>query len=290
MKQSVDLQYQSLLNEILTDGTWKQNRTGIRTLSISGAMLNIDMRQGFPILTTKKMAKKASMVETDGFLKGITSKKWFSENGCPFWNHWASPLKVPYANDPETKARMRAEDDLGPIYGYQWRNWTEYDENGKKIVIDQLQRAIDNLKKDPFNRRILINSWHVGQLDQMALVPCHFNYQLLSDGENLDLVWSQRSCDVPVGIPMNILSYATILELIAKETGLKAKSLIGQLADVHIYENQMDGVKIQLARQPIQCRPVITFPGFTSIFDWNYSQHKVEDYQSHEKIEFPIAV
>lgn len=282
-------QYLDILNKILKEGQRKKNRTGIDTISITGHMFEHNMSDGFPLLTTKKMAKKVMAVELEGFINGITDKSWYQERGCHIWDEWCSPLKVPYGNDEETKSKMKAENDLGLIYGKQWREWSEYNESGDLVIYDQLKTAIETLRKDPNNRRIIISAWNVSKLKSMALVPCHYSFQLLSDGTHLDLLWNQRSVDVPLGLPFNIASYALLLELIAKEVGMIPRKLIGFLADVHIYENQLDGVYEQLKREPLNL-PKLELPGFESIFTWTHEQFKVVDYTCHPKIEFPIAV
>lgn len=282
-------QYLDLLSRILREGKWKNNRTGIKTISISGHMFEHDMSLGFPLLTTKKMAFKSVAVELEGFIKGITSKKWYQDRGCHIWDEWCNPMKVPYGTDDETKRKMKEEDDLGHIYGYQWRNWMYRDFYGDQFKIDQFKNMIDKLKSDYTNRRIIVNSWNPSELGEMALPPCHYSYQLLSDGQNLDLLWNQRSCDVPLGVPFNVASYALLLTLISKEVNMVPRKLIGFLADTHIYENQLKGVEEQLSRQPMSL-PTLEVPEFTNIYDWEHSQRKLINYSSYEKIDFPIAV
>lgn len=290
--------YLNILQKIVDEGVWKQNRTGIKTKSITGYMFEHNMKDGFPALTTKKLAFKTMAVELEGFIKGITSKKWYQDRGCHIWDHWCNPMKVPYGNDEETKAKMKAEDDLGNIYGYQWRNWFGgfvWNKNGDgstfgtQKMIDQFVGMIEKLKKNPLDRRNIVMAWNPAELDQMALVPCHYSFQVLSDGTNVDLLWNQRSCDVPIGIPFNIASYALLLELIGKETGLIPNKLIGFLADVHIYENQYDTVLEQLKREPLPL-PKLELPGFTNIFDWTHEQAKLVDYNHHGKLDYPVAV
>lgn len=287
-------QYLDLLNKILKEGTWKENRTGIPTLSVTGFMFEHNMSEGFPACTTKKLAMKSCAVELEGFIKGIGDKKWYEDRNCKIWSSWCNPKRVPYGNDPETKAKMAAESDLGRIYGVQWRSWRKFslDQYGNAVFhgeVDQLKRSIEILKKDPFSRRVLINAWNVSELDEMALVPCHFNIEFLSDGKYLDLIWSQRSCDIPVGIPFNIASYGLLLELVAKEVGLIPNKLIGMLADCHIYKDQMDGVLEQIQREPHKL-PTLSLGNYNSIFDWDHTQFKLENYTSHPKISYPVAV
>ncbi len=282
-------QYLDLLKKIVDEGVWKQNRTGIKTKSITGAMFEHKMSDGFPALTTKMLAFKTMAVELEGFIKGITSKKWYQDRGCHIWDSWCNPMKVPYGNDEATKAKMKAEDDLGNIYGKQWRSWWKQICYSDYEIIDQFALMIDKLKKNPLDRRNIVTAWNPAELDQMALVPCHYSFQVLSDGTNLDLLWNQRSCDAPLGIPFNIASYALLLELIAKETNLVPNKLIGFLADVHIYENQYETVLEQIKREPYSL-PKLEIKNFTSIFDWTHDQVSLVDYKHHPKLDYPIAV
>ncbi len=290
-------QYLDILKKIVDEGVWKQNRTGIKTKSITGAMFEHKMSEGFPALTTKKLAFKTMTVELEGFIKGITSKKWYQERGCHIWDSWCNPLKVPYGNDEETKAKMKAEDDLGNIYGKQWREWEYYHgdipdggyEEDAWSSIDQFKIMIEKLKSNPLDRRNIVMAWNPAELNQMALVPCHYSFQVLSDGTNVDLLWNQRSCDQPIGIPFNIASYGLLLELIGKETGLIPNKLIGFLADVHIYENQYETVLEQLKREPLQL-PKLEIRDFKSIFEWTHDTVSLIDYKHHPKLDYPVAV
>lgn len=185
-------QYHNLLKDVLQNGTWKNQRAvdkdgnQLRTLSVSGAMLRFDMRDGFPALTTKRVAFKVAAVELEGFVKGITSKSWYTDRKCNIWNEWCNPKKIPSGLNKEERIEFQKnEDDLGPFYGYQWTNF-----NGSGI--NQLKNAVDTLKKNPTDRRMIISAWNPQQLDECALPPCHYSYQLISDGEHLDLIWTQR--------------------------------------------------------------------------------------------------
>jgi len=243
---NIDEVYKKVVENILKNGTKKENRTGTDTVSVSGSMIEYDMSEGFPLLTTKKMAWKTIRVELEGFIKGITSKSWFQERGCKIWNEWCNPQKVAYGHDEETQKKMAEEDDLGPIYGYQWRQFnSDYssepprnrlDLHSKYWGVDQLAWAIDQLKTNPQSRRIIVSAWNPQQLNEMALVPCHYSFQLLQNDGKLDLLFNMRSVDVALGKPFNLASYGLLLELIAKECGLKAGKLIGFFADTHIYE------------------------------------------------------
>jgi thymidylate synthase len=230
--EHIDLQYASLVREILLSPK-KENRTGIDTYAIACRSIKHDMADGFPLLTTKKMGMKNIAAELECFIKGISSKKEFHERNCHIWDEWANPQKVPYGNDEATKAKMLAEDDLGRIYGVQWRDGKKYtkdEETGlyKQESIDQLKNAINVLKYDPFGspgRRIIVNAWNPAELDQMALPPCHYAFQVIvtlnHQGEKvLNLTWNQRSVDTMLGLPYNIASYALLLLLLAKETNM----------------------------------------------------------------------
>ena len=280
-------QYLEVLNRILTEGKIKHNRTGVDTLSISGTMLEFDMSTGkFPLMTTKKMGLKNICAELEMFLHGITSKKFLEDRGCHIWSAWANPKKVPYGNDEETKKKMAEEDDLGPIYGSQWVNF-----NGEGI--NQLQKAIDTLKTNPTDRRMIVSAWNPLKLDQMALPPCHYCYQFLSNDGYVDLLWNQRSSDYPIGVPYDIASYAMLLTLVCKQVKMKPGKLIGFFADSHIYVNQIEGVKEQLSREPFEL-PSVTITNaddpIWTIWDWKYTDFTLENYQCHPAIKMPVAV
>lgn len=279
-------QYLDLLRHILDTGTRKPNRTGVDTLWTFGNIFEFDMSTGrFPLLTTKKMGCNVIFAELEMFIKGIHSKKFLNDRNCHIWDSWANPQKAPYGTDDESKARMKEEDDLGPIYGSQWVNW-----NGEGL--NQLRQAIDKLKKDPTDRRLIVSAWNPSQMDQMALPPCHFCFQLASDGTYLSLAWSQRSVDTPVGLPFDIASYAMLLLLICQETGLKPGKLVGFLADTHIYVDQIDAIKEELKREPRQS-PIVkvtnTFDGW-KIEDWKYTDFELLEYDPYEPIKIPVAV
>lgn len=346
--------YLNVLNKILKDGTWKQNRTGIDTISISGAIFEHNMTEGYPLLTTKEMRPEGILSELEFFIKGITSKKWLREQNNHIWDDWCNPEalnRYSFSNesveeefkdivnqfeklDYKPLKRVRRlvdasreyfddelnlvkeadsyllnnvrkiaqyiEDDLGPIYGWQWRHFggnyqsheassspqsADYSGEG----FDQLENIVNGLKKSPESRRLICSAWNPKDIGKMALPPCHYGFQVLSDGENLDLIWQQRSVDTPLGLPYNIASYAALLHLLSKETGLASRMLIGQLGDVHIYKNQLDGIEEQLTRSPRKL-PEIATDGFDSIFRWKYQDTKIENYNPHPRINFEIAV
>jgi len=295
-KKNIDEVYCDIIRKVLKDGKVKTNRTVVDTKSISGYMFEWDMADGFPLLTTKKMAWKTLRVELEGFIKGVTDKEWFNERGCKIWNEWCNPKKVPYGHDEATYKAMAECNDLGAIYGFQWRNFNgtymgpdqDFDYTGKDGV-DQLAVAIDKLKTNPNCRRNIVMAWNPQQLDQMALVPCHYGFQLLCNDGVVDLLWNQRSNDVFLGEPFNIASYALLLELIAYECNLKPGKLIGFLADVHIYNNHMKQVNEQLTRKPFDT-PTIKLNHNCSIFDWTWDQVELVGYESHPALKAPVAI
>lgn len=268
------------------NGERKENRTGIATLSFTGDMFKHDMREGFPLLTTKKMPPKCIFAELEGFIKGITDKTWFQERRCTIWDEWCNPKKVPYGNDAETKKKMADEPDLGKIYSYQWSNF-----NGSGI--NQLKNAVDTLKTNPTDRRILVMAWNPCQLDEMALPPCHFGFQFVSNGQFLDLCWFQRSVDTFLGLPFNIASYGMLLELVAKQVGMTPRYLVGHLDDVHVYENQLEVTDIQLSRTP-GTLPTIKILNADradwTIWDWQYTDFELVGYNPQDKLTAEVAV
>lgn len=285
--------YLDIVRHILDNGERKENRTGVDAITVAGVMFEHDMAQGFPLLTTKKMPFKTIRVELEFFLKGLTDKKWLQERRCTIWDEWANPKKAPYGHDDAARARMRAERDLGPVYGFQWRHfdapYENFDTDYSGKGIDQIAKVVDTLKKNPGDRRMIVVAWNPKALPEQALPPCHYGFQVTVINGKLNLLWNQRSVDTMLGLPFNIASYATLLHLLAKESGLKEGRLIGFLADTHIYVNHVDGAKEQLSRMPKPLPKIVTEP-FTSIFDWTGEHTRLEGYEPGEKIEFPIAV
>lgn len=279
---NVDKEYFRLLNTIITHGKRKKNRTGVDTIGVFGAMVQFDMSEGFPLLTTRKLPFKSTKIELEGFIKGITDKKWYQERGCRYWDEWCNPLKVEYGHSEETKSKMKEESDLGKIYGYQWRN---FNSSG----YDQLKKVVDTLKTNPTDRRMIVSAWNPCELNEMALPPCHFWWMVGVEDDKLNLVWGQRSVDSVCGLPANIASYALLLHLLAKETGLKEGTLTGQLVDTHVYINHLDNLKIQLERTPKEL-PRIETRNFTSVFDWKYNDTELIGYNPHEKLQFDVAI
>jgi thymidylate synthase len=272
--------YLNIVKDIINNGILKENRTGVNALAISGAMFSHDMRDGFPLLTTKKMSLKNIAVELEFFIKGLSSKKWLQDRNNHIWDAWCNPQKVPYGNDENTKSKMMEEDDLGAIYGKQWRNFGG---------IDQLKNIVNTLKTDPNNRRLVVSAWNPPELNQMALPPCHLMFQVIVINDTINLNWYQRSVDTMLGLPYNIASYGLLLELLAKESGLIPARLCGMLGDVHIYKNHIENAKIQLWREPSKL-PNIEITNFTNIFNWTYKDFSLQNYIHNEPIKFDIAV
>lgn len=279
----------------MNDGVEKADRTGTGTVAIAGAMFEHNMDKGFPLLTTKKMPFNVIASELEFFIKGITDKQWLKDRKNHIWDEWANPKKAPYGHDEAAKQKMADERDLGPVYGFQWRHFNapyyNYDTNYTEQGIDQLQKIIDTIKKNPYDRRLIVCAWNPTMMDQMALPPCHYAFQITVINDKLNLLWNQRSVDTMLGLPFNIASYALLLHLLAKECKLQEGKLVGFLADTHIYMNHLAGAREQLTRDPnTYPLPKIATENFTSIFDWKYTDSKIIDYQSYPGIKFQIAV
>jgi thymidylate synthase len=285
--------YLDIVNRVLSGGVRKQNRTGVDAITVAGAMFEHDMSEGFPLMTTKKMPFWLVASELEFFIKGITDKEWLREKNNHIWDEWCSPDIVPYGNDAETKKKMMAEQDLGPIYGWQWRHfgasYRGWDKAADGNGIDQLKAIVETLKKDPDNRRMIVAAWNPLDLGRMALPPCHYSFQITVINGKLNLLWNQRSVDVALGLPFNIASYGILLHLLAKEAGLAEGKLIGFLGDTHIYVNHLDAIKGQLERTPKKL-PVIRTDNFSSVFEWNYADSVIEAYDPYPAIKFEIAV
>lgn len=282
---NIELQYLNLLERILKDGERKSNRTGIDTLVIPTVMLQHDMSQGFPLLTSKKMYTKGILVELEGFIKGITSKKWYQERNCRIWNEWSNP-------------EAQDKDDLGPIYGYQWRRFNKRYRNNMpndKALMpssdkrDQLSSIIKTLQTNPNDRRMLCFAWNPLQKAQQALPACHLGFNLQHVNGKLHLTWFQRSCDVFLGVPFNIASYAALLTLICEHVGMEAGTLSGVLCDTHIYENHIDQCKQQLSNKPYAL-PTVKFNKPVDIFEWDHTNFEICDYKSHGSIKGDVAI
>ncbi len=264
-------QYLDLLQKVLDTGVKRQDRTGTGTLSIFGAQMRFDLSKGFPLLTTKKLNTKAIIYELLWFIQGQTNIKWLNDNGVHIWDPWADE-----------------NGELGRIYGYQWRNWTA--ENGKHI--DQLKNALETIKNNPTSRRIIVSAWNVGDLDKMALPPCHILYQFYVDTENkrLSLQLYQRSADLFIGVPFNIASYSLLLMMVAQVTGYQPGDFVHTLGDTHIYLNHIEQVKLQLSRTPKPLPTVELNPEVKCLFDFTYDDIKIKNYEAWPHIKAPVAV
>jgi thymidylate synthase len=365
---SLDKQYTNLLQDILDNGITKSDRTGTGTISVFGRQIRHKMSEGFPLLTTKKMAWKTMVTELLWFLRGDTNIKYLVDNNCHIWDGDAykrflnETIKIEpidakqraieqLLNSKESKEefinKIKTDDEfakkwgsLGPVYGKQWRSWehntgdtwTGMKHNQSiKTKIDQITNLINDLKTNPDSRRLMVNAWNVGELDSMVLPPCHYGFQVytreLSWEERRDLLtkeqfrdefgylspftepiinyylnsknipkraislmWNQRSCDFPLGIPANIMSYALLLMMLAKQVNMVPEELIGNLGDCHIYLNQIDGVKEQLTREPFSLPNVrLSDKEFNDVSEYTLDDIILENYQSHPKIYFPLS-
>ena len=290
----LDQQYQELLQDILDNGVKKSDRTGTGTLSVFGRQIRHNMADGFPLLTTKKMAVKTMMTELKWFLKGDTNIKFLVENGCNIWNgdaykNYRNKFEpAPYQFTPDTMEefinKIKTDDEfaeewgeLGPIYGKQWTDW-----NG----IDQILNLLNSIKKNPNSRRLMVSAWNVGELHEMTLPPCHYGFQINVRGEYLDLMWNQRSVDTFLGVPFNIASYGLLLSLIAYETGYKPGSLIGSLGDTHLYTNHIEQAKEQIKRTSfdLPTLKIISSDILNGEFEVEF-----ENYISHPAIKAPLS-
>lgn len=304
-------QYLDIVRHTLEYGSLQDTRTGVKALAVPNQFFSHNMSEGFPLLTTKKMALKSILVELEGFIKGITDKGWYKKNGCHIWDEWANPKAVDqkihnYMNpvcewpietpvEPDRKFVQKHCNDLGPIYGYQWRRWDEaYDENDDGLTqgIDQFKNLINTLKTDPNDRRLVVSAWNPRQFSRMALPPCHMMWVITHINGVLSLSWIQRSCDLMLGVPFNIASYATLLLLICEEVGMIPGNLSGTLCNCHIYEDHIEGAKLQITREPrhLPDMEIVHSPKGFSIFEWEHYQYNLFNYQPHEKIAFPIAI
>lgn len=287
--------YLDLVKKVLDERVLKHTRQGTDAFTIAGAMFEHDMNKGYPLLTTKKVPFRLIASELEFFIKGITDKNWLRDRNNHIWDEWCSPLKVPYAHNPETKKKMLEERELGPIYGFQWRHFNAdyktYDTDYTGQGCDQLKKAIEMLRTNPDDRRVIVSAWNPLKLQEMALPPCHYLFQVTVINGKLNLMWNQRSIDIMLGLPFNIASYGLLLHLLAKETGYQEGKLIGFLADVHLFKNHVEGAREQLSRDPDKYPlPTIQTNNFTSIFDWKYTDSEILNYQSYPTIKFDIAV
>lgn len=262
-------QYETLLRHIFENGTYKSDRTGTGTRSIFGAQLRFNLEEGFPLITTKKVHLKSIIYELLWFIKGETNTKFLTDNGVTIWNEWADK-----------------DGNLGPVYGYQWRSWPAA--NGKHI--DQLSEVIETIKKNPDSRRMIVSAWNVADLPNMALMPCHAFFQFYVADGKLSCQLYQRSADMFLGVPFNIASYALLTMMMAQVCGLKPGDFIHTFGDAHIYNNHFEQVQLQLSRTPKPYPKMELNPAVQSIFDFNFSDFTLLDYDPHPAIKAPVAV
>ena len=262
-------QYHDLLNHILTNGTQKGDRTGTGTISTFGYQMRFDLNEGFPLLTTKKLHLRSIIVELLWFLRGDTNIQFLKDNNVSIWDEWAN-----------------AQGDLGPVYGYQWRSWPD----GKGGTIDQISNVIQQIKTNPDSRRLMVSAWNVADVDTMALPPCHSMFQFYVSEGKLSCQLYQRSADTFLGVPFNIASYALLTMMIAQLCDLKLGDFVHTFGDVHLYNNHLDQVKLQLTRD---FRPLPTMkinPEVKNIFDFKLEDFELTNYDPHPHIKGAVAV
>ena len=262
-------QYLNLLNRILAEGTQKGDRTGTGTLSIFGHQMRFDLRDGFPLLTTKKLHLKSIIYELLWFLRGDTNVRYLQEHGVRIWNEWADE-----------------NGELGPVYGHQWRSWPDY----KGGTIDQIKNVVDMIKHNPDSRRMLVTAWNPAEVEDMALPPCHCLFQFYVAEGRLSLQLYQRSADSFLGVTFNIASYALLLQMIAQVTGLEAGEFIHTTGDTHLYLNHLEQAKLQLTREPRPLPKMKINPDVKDIFDFKYEDFELIGYDPLPHIPGVVAV
>ena len=262
-------QYLDLMQKVLDEGVQKGDRTGTGTLSIFGAQLRFDLSKGFPVLTTKKLHLKSIIHELLWFLQGDTNVRYLQDNGVRIWNEWADE-----------------EGELGPVYGAQWRSWPTHDGQ----TVDQIAWVIDEIAHNPNSRRLIVSAWNVGQLEDMALPPCHLLFQFYVADGKLSCQLYQRSADLFLGVPFNIASYALLTMMMAQVCGLEAGDFVHTLGDTHLYNNHMEQTQTQLVRAPLTLPQMQINPEVTSIFDFRYEDFELLDYEAHPHIKARVAV
>ncbi|MGD8497506.1 MAG: thymidylate synthase [Chromatiales bacterium] len=262
-------QYHELMRRVLEQGVRKEDRTGTGTLSVFGHQMRFDLRDGFPLVTTKKLHLRSIIHELLWFLRGETNVAYLKENGVSIWDEWAD----------ETG-------ELGPIYGYQWRSWPSADGG----AIDQIAQVVEQIKTNPDSRRLIVSAWNVGQIEQMALPPCHAFFQFYVAEGRLSCQLYQRSADIFLGVPFNIASYALLTLMIAQVTDLEPGEFVHTFGDAHLYSNHLDQATTQLAREPYPLPTMRLNPVVRSIFDFRFEDFELIGYQAHPHIKAPVAV
>ena len=262
-------QYHALLQHILDNGAQKHDRTGTGTISVFGYQMRFDLNEGFPLVTTKKVHLRSIVHELLWFLKGETNIQYLKENGVSIWDEWADE-----------------NGELGPVYGKQWRSW----EGPNGVVIDQVKDLMEQIKKNPDSRRLIISAWNVAELPKMALMPCHTLFQFYVAEGKLSCQLYQRSADVFLGVPFNIASYALLTLMIAQVCNLQVGDFVHTFGDVHIYNNHLEQVKLQLSRTPYPLPTMKLNPAVKDIFEFKFEDFTLENYQCHPAIKAPVAV
>ena len=262
-------QYLDLLNHVLENGIKKEDRTGTGTVSVFGYQIRFDLQKGFPVMTTKKLHLRSIIHELLWFLKGETNLDYLHANNVTIWDEWADE-----------------NGELGHIYGYQWRSWPAAD--GRSI--DQISKVVESIKENPDSRRHIVSAWNAGELDKMALPPCHVLFQFYVAEGRLSCLLYQRSCDIFLGVPFNIASYALLTHMMAQVTGLQPGEFVHTLGDAHIYLNHLDQVRLQLSREPYPLPKMIINPEKNNIFQFAFEDFSLVNYQSHPHIKGEISV
>ncbi len=262
-------QYETFMRHVYTQGVNKTDRTGTGTRSVFGYQMRFDLRQGFPLITTKKLHTRSIFVELLWFLRGDSNVRWLQERGVSIWNEWARP-----------------DGDLGPVYGVQWRSWPTPD--GRHI--DQISQVLEQIRTNPDSRRLIVSAWNVGEIQNMALPPCHAFFQFYVAEGRLSCQLYQRSADIFLGVPFNIASYALLTHMVAQQCNLEVGDFVWTGGDCHLYSNHMEQVETQLARTPYPYPRLVIQRKPASLFDYQYEDFVIEDYQYHPHIKAPVAI
>ncbi|WP_078546270.1 thymidylate synthase [Litchfieldia alkalitelluris] len=262
-------QYHKLLEDILENGVKKEDRTGTGTISVFGRQLRFDLKDGFPLITTKKLHTKSILHELLWFLKGETNIAYLKENGVSIWDEWADE-----------------NGELGPVYGSQWRKWET--KNGQ--FIDQIENVVTQIKENPNSRRLIVNAWNVGEVDNMKLPPCHYAFQFYVADGKLSLMWQQRSVDTFLGLPFNIASYAFLTYMVAQQCDLELGELIFTGGDVHLYLNHLEQAKLQLTREPRELPKLVIKRKPDSIFEYKFDDFEILNYNPYPHIKAAVSV
>jgi len=267
-------QYLDLLRRVRQSGDIKGDRTGTGTRSLFGHQMRFDLQQGFPLVTTKKVHLKSVIHELLWFLSGDTNTRYLKDNGVRIWDEWAD-----------------GQGDLGPVYGYQWRSWPRHDKDGISLGhIDQISQIIEQIKNTPDSRRIIVSAWNVGEIDNMALPPCHMMFQFYVADGKLSCQLYQRSADIFLGVPFNIASYALLTMMVAQVCGLAPGDFVHTLGDAHLYSNHLEQANEQLAREPFPLPVMKINPDVKSIFDFKFEDFELAGYEAHPHIKAVVAV